>query len=142
MWTKWRSSACKPWLARERKADTSACLDAAARQTLTTLDQPGWNENPAKAEEVRAALLPAAAYYFLRAKNSKGRTVDPVARFHLGNGARLERLNFLGDISPKGIKQAHGLMIGSRRIERFWDTAVLALAFAFIVSLVAAPLWR
>ncbi len=99
------------WLARERKADTSSCLDAAARQTLTTLDQPGWNENPAMAEEVRAALLPAAAYYFLRARNSKGRTVDPVARFHLGNGARLERLNFLGDISPKGIKQAHGLMV-------------------------------
>ena len=62
-------------------------------------------------EEVRAVLLPAAAYYFLKAKNSKGRPVDPVARFHLGNGARLERLNFLGDVSPKGLKHAHGLMV-------------------------------
>jgi malonyl-CoA decarboxylase len=34
-----------------------------------------------------------------------------VARFHLGNGARLERLNFLGDVSAKGLKQAHGLMV-------------------------------
>ena len=34
-----------------------------------------------------------------------------MARFHLGNGARLERLNFLGDVSPKGMKQSHGLMV-------------------------------
>jgi hypothetical protein len=34
-------------------------------------------------------MLPAAAAYFLRAKNEKGRPLDPVARFHLGNGARL-----------------------------------------------------
>ena len=34
-----------------------------------------------------------------------------MARFHLGNGARLERLNFLGDTSPKGLQQAHGLMV-------------------------------
>ncbi|NCZ30540.1 MAG: malonyl-CoA decarboxylase, partial [Betaproteobacteria bacterium] len=37
--------------------------------------------------------------------------VDPVARFHLGNGARIERLNWLADPSPKGLKQSYGLMI-------------------------------
>jgi malonyl-CoA decarboxylase len=37
--------------------------------------------------------------------------VDSVARFHLGNGARLERLNWLGDTSEKAMKQAHGLMV-------------------------------
>jgi len=37
--------------------------------------------------------------------------VDPVARFHLGNGARLERLNWLGDTSPKGMREAAGLMV-------------------------------
>jgi malonyl-CoA decarboxylase len=37
-----------------------------------------------------------------------------VARFHLGNGARLERLNWLGDPSPKGLKAAHGLMVNYR----------------------------
>jgi malonyl-CoA decarboxylase len=36
---------------------------------------------------------------------------DPVARFHLGNGARLERLNFLGDGSENGIRQACGVMV-------------------------------
>ena len=38
-------------------------------------------------------------------------TVDPVARFHLGNGARLERINFLGDVSRKGLRQSYGLMV-------------------------------
>jgi malonyl-CoA decarboxylase len=34
-----------------------------------------------------------------------------VARFHLGNGARLERLNWLGDNSAKGLREAQGLMV-------------------------------
>ena len=37
--------------------------------------------------------------------------VDPVARFHLGNGARLDRLNHLGDVSANGLRQSHGLMV-------------------------------
>ena len=55
-----------------------------------------------------------AAHYFLHAKSADGRPVDPVARFHLGNGARLERINWLGDISEKGLREAHGLMVNYR----------------------------
>ncbi len=72
---------------------------------------PGWADDPDTAERVKAALMPAAAYYFLEAKSPRGQPVDPVARFHLGNGARLERLNFLGDRSDKGMQQSHGLMV-------------------------------
>ena len=99
------------WLERERKAEKSACLDAVAKETLVLVDETGWNSDPEKVERVRAVLQPAAAYYFLKAKDSKGRPIDPVARFHLGNGARLERLNFLGDVSSKGLKQSHGFMV-------------------------------
>lgn len=99
------------WLERERKTEESACLDLAAKETLRILDEPAWHEDPAKVESVRVVLLSAAAYYFLKAKDPKGRPVDPVARFHLGNGARLERLNFLGDVSSKGLKQSHGVMV-------------------------------
>ncbi len=99
------------WLARERRAEGSACLDAAARQALATLDEPSWHEDTARLERLREPLLQAAAYYFLKAKDAKGRPIDPVARFHLGNGARLERLNPFGDLSPKGLKQSHGLMV-------------------------------
>jgi malonyl-CoA decarboxylase len=99
------------WLKREREAEASEILDAEARTTLALLDEPGWHINPDKAEAVRAVLIPAAAHYFLKAKDNAGRPVDPVARFHLGNGARLERLNFLGDVSQNGLRQAHGLMV-------------------------------
>jgi malonyl-CoA decarboxylase len=99
------------WLERERKTEEPACLDAEAKDTLTVLDEPGWSSDPEKVEKVRDVLLSAAAYYFLKAKDPKGRPIDPVARFHLGNGARLERLNFLGDLSSKGLKQSHGLMV-------------------------------
>ena len=37
-----------------------------------------------------------------------------MARFHLGNGARLERINWLGDTSAKGLREAHGLMVNYR----------------------------
>ncbi|WP_201833867.1 malonyl-CoA decarboxylase [Microvirga zambiensis] len=99
------------WLARERKTEESACLDGASKEILDILDQPAWSDDLDMVEKVRDVLLSATAYYFLKAKDSKGRPVDPVARFHLGNGARLERLNFLGDVSAKGLKQSHGLMV-------------------------------
>ena len=59
-------------------------------------------------------LMAAAAHYFLAAKNIHGRPIDAVARFHLGNGARLERINWLANTSPKGMKEAHGLMVNYR----------------------------
>jgi malonyl-CoA decarboxylase len=53
----------------------------------------------------------AAASYFLNARGRNGLPVDPVARFHLGNGARLEQIDWLADTSPKGLSQSHGLMV-------------------------------
>jgi malonyl-CoA decarboxylase len=55
--------------------------------------------------------LRAAAWYYLRARNPRGAPVDAVARFHLGNGARLERINWLGDTSDKAMKQGLGFMV-------------------------------
>jgi malonyl-CoA decarboxylase len=55
--------------------------------------------------------LRAAAWYFLHAKTRSGMPVDSVARFHLGNGARLERLNWLADTSERAVGQAYGLMV-------------------------------
>ena len=63
---------------------------------------------------LRAVLLPLAARYLLTAKHRDGRPLDPVARFHLGNGARLERLDWLGDTSAKGMRQSHGVMVNYR----------------------------
>ncbi|GJE59813.1 malonyl-CoA decarboxylase [Methylobacterium trifolii] len=99
------------WLDRERRAVAPQGLTREDVEALRLLDDPDWPTDKAKSETVRKAMMPAAAAYFLRAKNPRGRPMDPVARFHLGNGARLERVNFLGDVSRKGLRQAHGLMV-------------------------------
>jgi len=52
-----------------------------------------------------------AAHYLTKAKRSDDRPLDSVARFHLGNGARLERVNWMGDTSPNGIRQSCGIMV-------------------------------
>jgi malonyl-CoA decarboxylase len=59
---------------------------------------------------VRRLLMHCAADYLGRQLDN-GRPLDAVARFHLGNGARVERLNWAGDMSVKGIKQSYGLMV-------------------------------
>ena len=67
---------------------------------------------PARApsEELRDPLEALAARYLVHQWDS-GHVLDPVARFHLGNGARLERINWLADASPKGLRQSLGMMV-------------------------------
>ena len=81
------------------------------RQVLESLDRGGWPEDPELTSQLRAVLEPLAAHYFLKARTPKGRMIDSVARFHLGNGARLERINWLGDLSPKGLRESAGVMV-------------------------------
>jgi len=97
------------WLARERMSNNPILLpeDLTA---LKDLDEPDWWQNGA-AERLQEPLLHAAATYFLTARARNGGALDPVARFHLGNGARLEQLNTLADLSEKGLAQSHGLMV-------------------------------
>ena len=98
------------WLARAK--DTMA--DAEARDLLARLDDPSWVSDTDAAERLRRVLEPVAAHYFLRAKGRTNRPVDPVARFHLGNGARLEQIDWLGDRSAKGLRESAGIMVNYR----------------------------
>ncbi|HZD89561.1 MAG TPA: malonyl-CoA decarboxylase [Pseudolabrys sp.] len=99
------------WLKRERADANSAALTEGDKAALTVLDEEGWWVDPEAAERVKDPLMRAAAWYFLRARSSRGVPLDPVARFHLGNGARLERIDWLADTSEKGIVQGCGLMV-------------------------------
>ena len=81
------------------------------RALLAHLDEPDWFNNSELAAQLRAVVEPLAAHYFLRARTSKGRLINSVARFHLGNGARLERIDWLGDLSPKGLRESAGIMV-------------------------------
>jgi malonyl-CoA decarboxylase len=102
------------WLRREREAENSAALAAQDTSAFRLLDRQHWWQDPDVAETLREPMLRAAAWYFLHARNGSGLPADIVARFHLGNGARLERINWLADLSDKGMQQSHGLMVNYR----------------------------
>jgi malonyl-CoA decarboxylase len=99
------------WLRHERANAASPALDDDDREALAALDIENWWKRPELAEQVREPLLRAAAWYYVRGRNGRGLPVDAVARFHLGNGARLERLDWLADASERALKQSYGLMV-------------------------------
>ncbi len=77
------------------------------------VEAPRWWENERVAETLREPLEQMTLRYFHQ-KRGDGYPVDPVERFHLGNGSRIERINWLGDTSSKGLRQACGLMVNYR----------------------------
>ena len=79
-----------------------------AFQSLLTI--PDWPDQPDIAAVLRGPLMRLCAEYLTDSNGGRGPS-DPVARFHLGNGARLERINWLGNVSPRGIAESYGLMV-------------------------------
>jgi len=81
-----------------------------AARVLPLIEDGSWSADAEAREAMRPALLRLGARYLLTMKRP-GVPLDPVARFHLGNGACLERLNWLGDPSAKGLRQSAGMMV-------------------------------
>ena len=77
---------------------------------LAALEQPEILASLAAKSPLREFLTRCAAHYLGRAKEGD-LVLDSVARFHLGNGARIERINFYADPSVKGLRQSHGMMV-------------------------------
>lgn len=102
------------WLASAEGKAVAAAMSEADNTALGLMRRRRWQAKERAAAVVREPLLALAAHYFLLAKRRDGKPYDTVARFHLGNGARLERINFLADVSDKGMAQAHGLMVNYR----------------------------
>ena len=75
------------------------------------MDRPAWHLQEGVSQALRKPLLRLSARYLAREKRDDGRALDPVAHFHLSNGARICRLNWMGDRSPRGIEQSAGIMI-------------------------------
>ncbi|WP_345794319.1 malonyl-CoA decarboxylase [Thauera sp. JM12B12] len=84
-------------------------VEAPALATLLEGDT-AWSRDDDLQQALREPLLRLAARYLLEARRGD-KPVDAVARFHLGNGARVERLNWLADRSDKGLGQSWGLMV-------------------------------
>lgn len=81
----------------------------------------------------------AATDYLLNAKNDRGEPFDPVARFHLGNGAQIYAIHAAADLSENGLRQSRGAMVNyqydlaqiERNHERFVQSGDIGLAPAF-----------
>ncbi len=93
-------------------------LRAARDQALTQLNldakswserlSAGWHPDEASQKEKDALLCLVSMYLGL---GSAAREGNPVAKFHLGNGAKLHQINWAGDLSRKGLRQSAGLMV-------------------------------
>jgi malonyl-CoA decarboxylase len=91
----------RSWL--DRQLDSSNLRDVLARR--------GWYRETELSNALREPLLRLCARYLLQEKRSDGAARDPVAHFHLSNGARLERLNWLADTSARGLANSAGIMV-------------------------------
>ena len=99
------------WLDLERRDDKSAVLGGDDLVALAALDDADWPEDEGISSNLKSLITGLGAHYLVAGKTPGGRPLDPVARFHLGNGARLERVNWKGDVSEQGIAQSAGLMV-------------------------------
>src|SRR3984885_5376663 len=98
----------RKWLVDKAPALEANPKLAPFAHAAAALNSPQWMDNEALCTELQRYLLPLAAYYFLHAKHNR-EPLDQVARFHLKNGARLERINWLGDTSAAGLQRSAGL---------------------------------
>jgi len=130
----------RQWLETERRGGRPGLPSAGDQALLERLDEPGWVEDGELRDAAGPVLARLAASYLLLAKTAQDRPLDPVARFHLGNGARLERVDVLADVSAKALAQSHGVMVNylydPRQIERQHE------AFANDGTIAAAPAVR
>ncbi len=101
-------SAHLPRALAEQLMDESGTEDL--HEAILALGAKAEMDGYSRATLLHGALLRLAARYLSGAGSDRGPT-DPVARFHLGNGASIERIDWMADLSRKGIRELHGLMV-------------------------------
>jgi malonyl-CoA decarboxylase len=105
-----------PAFTEDERAGLRALTDSGdLREGLTRLlARPGWQADESATKILKSPAMRLCARY-LMIKRDDGRPIA-VARFHLKNGARLERINWMGDGSPNGLRRSLGLMVNYRYI--------------------------
>lgn len=103
----------------------------------SVVDDPRWHTVPQVAEALKEPLLGLGARYLHQRRSRDLAPLDPVARFHLGNGARIEQINWLGDTSAKGMQESCGLMVNY--LYRREEMAPNIEAYATDKQIVASP---
>jgi malonyl-CoA decarboxylase len=125
-----------PGLAAWVRKNPQVLAEVGIELPLEALSTESWAADRSQVRALRDPLLRLGARYLATAKQGSGAPFDPVSRFHLGNGARVERLNYLGDSSPKGFRQSFGLMVNYRydldeienNLEAFASTGKVAMS--------------
>jgi len=97
----------RKWLDDVLVRDTPDWL---SEDDIDLLNRSDWRDNELIRQPLKPALMNLCARYLIEEKRN-GRPLDPVVRFHLGNGASVERLNWAADLSDKGIEQSTGMMV-------------------------------
>ena len=126
------------WLKREVLSGNSPLVTEEELEKLTMLDSHSWHTDPACSDALKPILLRLCAHYLYHAKKGTA-PADPVSRFHLGNGAQIARLNWLGDTSSNGLKQSAGLLVNyayelkkvEANHEAFFNAGTVAVAGDF-----------
>jgi malonyl-CoA decarboxylase len=117
-WLRETLSRGEPGLLRpaERKALAKAREGAkGAKGVLREMvENPNWGGDEALAKSLRPVMMRLGARYLAAEIRRGGGALDPVAHFHLSNGARIERLNWMADVSARGLRQSSGMMINYR----------------------------
>ena len=104
------AEAASAFTARDRRQLAAAGVEQIDAAFWNRLAEGAWTADKRLARALQEPLLRLAARYLVNARRD-GKPADPVARFHLGNGARVERLNWLADTSDKGFGQSFGMMV-------------------------------
>jgi|SRR5579872_2776753 len=98
----------RAWLERAEEL----APEATPRAIRDALTKRSWYRDPKTSDALREPLMRLCAHYLLEAKRpGTHRALDPVAHFHLSNGAHVERINWLGDVSPRAMRESAGMMV-------------------------------
>jgi len=100
----------RKWLAGDVAKHASEVQGRQIAMLLERMDDPQWFADKGLCAALQKPLTALCAHYLLHAKH-RDEPLDAVARFHLSNGARLDRINWLGDISEAGMVRSAGLMV-------------------------------
>ncbi|HEX9767594.1 MAG TPA: malonyl-CoA decarboxylase [Kiloniellales bacterium] len=117
------------WLARAKPEDLAPAFGEDDRAVLcqwagrddlrdalaVLVERPEWRNDRVLADRLKWPLMRLCARY-LETTRPDGRPIDPVARFHFKNGARLERVNWMANAAPNGLRESLGLMVNYRYV--------------------------
>lgn len=101
------------WLNRSLSKSDHELISSDEKKLLNTISADNWENDLDSHEQLKPLLLRLCAHYLYHEKRN-GKPLDPVARFHLGNGAQIGQINWMGDTSRNGLKQSAALLVNYR----------------------------